>query len=115
MAIDFRLTSHQRALQLESRKFAADLANLRPAHVHFDRDVYTKRAMYRSDRRAIRALRSCDGCARTVLIFMLGPLGRDYLGEPTGLFGVPAAVRQGRRTHVPSAGLAIHERSRIGW
>jgi len=34
MAIDFRLTSHQRALQLESRKFAADvLANARNAEL----------------------------------------------------------------------------------
>ena len=32
MAIDFRLTSHQRELRLESRKFAADvLANARAA------------------------------------------------------------------------------------
>ena len=32
MAIDFTLTSHQRALQLESRKFAADiLENARAA------------------------------------------------------------------------------------
>ena len=34
MAIDFRLTSHQRELQLESRKFAADaLANARAAEL----------------------------------------------------------------------------------
>src|SRR5271154_5476546 len=34
MAIDFRLTSHQRALQLESRKFAADvIANARTAEL----------------------------------------------------------------------------------
>src|SRR5271156_5475547 len=34
MAIDFRLTSHQRALQLDSRKFAADvLANARAAEL----------------------------------------------------------------------------------
>ena len=34
MAIDFRLTSHQRKLQLESREFAADvLANARAAEL----------------------------------------------------------------------------------
>jgi hypothetical protein len=34
MAIDFRLTSHQRELRLESRKFAADvLANARAAEL----------------------------------------------------------------------------------
>jgi hypothetical protein len=53
MAIDFRLTSHQRALQVESRTFAADvlasartaglLVSYEPDQSHMPRDATTVR------------------------------------------------------------------------